>query len=111
MKLIRQGDLLFIPCTDESKRSDWANRENDKRKDGVIREGEATGHHHRIETLTDAEVFRPSWSDAVVIVGENGVRIVHEEHGPVTLEPNTTYRVHVAREFDYLRESARYVWD
>lgn len=109
VRFIRQGDLLFIPQTTvDPTRQHF---QNARRVDGIIREGEATGHHHRIETLDNAEVFRPSWGDAVVVVGEHGVRIVHEEHGPVVLEPNTTYSVHVAREFDYLAQATRWVRD
>lgn len=46
-----------------------------------------------------------------VQVGPNGVSILHEEHKPVTLEPNTTYKVHRAREYDYLAAVARTVRD
>jgi hypothetical protein len=107
--LIRQGDLLFIPQYSIDTNTDYLQRA--KVADGVIREGEATGHHHRVEVLTDAEVFRPSWGDAIVKVSERGVSIVHEEHGTVHLEANTTYTVHVAREFDYTARAARPVWD
>jgi len=107
MQTIRQGDLLFIPVQSVCE---WANT-TDKRVDGIIREGEATGHHHKLAVLEDAEVFRPSWGDTIVRVSERGVSIVHEEHHTVTLEPNTIYKVHVAREYDYLRESMRYTRD
>lgn len=107
MQTIRQGDVLFIPV-DPSK--DTGSIES-FRKDGIIQEGEATGHHHKLAVLEDAEVFRPNWGDAMVRVGSNGVSIVHEEHATVTLAPNTTYKVHIAREFDYLAQYARYVRD
>lgn len=105
-KTIRQGDLLFIPCNDQPY-----NAENTIRKDGVIMEGEATGHHHRVAVLEDAEVFRPTWGDTLVRVSERGVSIVHDEHKTVTLAPNTTYKVHIAQEFDYLRQATRYSRD
>lgn len=112
MQTIRQGDVLFIPVTEGNPFQGYAaTTDQSKRKDGVIQEGEATGHHHKLAVLEDAEVFRPSWGDSLVRVGPNGVSIVHEEHATVTLAPNTTYKVHIAREFDYMREAMRYVRD
>lgn len=108
VKTIRQGDLLFVPVS-TAPNAHWS--EDARREDGVIREGEATGHHHRLAVLEDAEVFRPSWGTPLVKVGPNGVSIIHEEHHTVTLQPNTTYAVHVAREFDYLRAATRYTRD
>ena len=111
MKTIRQGDLLFVPAAElpeEEKHPLIAERK--PKPDGVIAKGEATGHHHRIAVLADAEVFE-TWNGTYVRVGPNGVSIQHEEHKPVTLEPNTIYRVHRAREHDYLTEVARVVRD
>lgn len=109
--MIRQGDVLFIPLKNDETISDWSYGEKSLQKNGIIQEGEATGHHHKLATLENAEVFRPDWGDSIVKVGPNGVSIVHEEHATVTLAPNTTYRVHIAREFDYTRAAMRYVRD
>jgi hypothetical protein len=35
-----------------------------------------------------------------VVVGPLGVGVIHEEHNRVTLDPETVYDVHIAREFD-----------
>jgi len=102
--LIRQGDLLFVP----------ANKfpENTTRVEtGIIAEGEATGHHHRLAVLEDAELAALWDGSKMVKVGPSGVTVVHEEHGTVTLAPNTTYAVHQAREYDYLAEATRFVAD
>jgi len=108
MKTIRQGDLLFIPIPADQAQ---ATLERAKpRTSGIVQEGEATGHHHRVAVLEDAEVLEV-WNGLYVRVGPNGVSIMHEEHGPVRLEPNTTYTVHRAREFDYLTELATRVRD
>jgi hypothetical protein len=45
-----------------------------------------------------------------VVTGDRPCTVVHDEHGPVTLEPKTTYDVHVAREWD-ITGGARYVAD
>src|SRR6266404_6509797 len=76
IKTIRQGDLLFIPQQETPQHVlDFAVA--GKRKNGVIAEGEATGHHHRVATLEDATVFQ-AYNDVYVRVGPNGVSIVHE---------------------------------
>lgn len=111
MQTIRQGDVLFIPLSTKENPIHEEFHGQSRRADGVIQEGEATGHHHKLAVLDDAEVFRPTWGDALVRVGPNGASIVHEEHATVNLAPNTVYKVHIAREFDYLRESARYSRD
>jgi hypothetical protein len=103
---IRQGDLLFVPVTHDR----WTWYKDNKRKDGIIREGEATGHHHRLADPLSAEVFRPQWGQPMVVVGGQGATVVHEEHGPVNLLPNTTYEVNVAREWDIM-EGERAVMD
>ena len=102
---IRQGDILLIPML-ETAIPEHAT----VKADGVIARGEATGHRHRIAVLEDAEVLE-GYNGMFVKVGPNGAFIVHEEHGPVTLEPATTYRVHRAREFDYLENFSRTVRD
>ena len=105
--VIRQGDLLFIPCESDvdSLPADLKRVEN-----GVIAYGEATGHHHKLALLDAAEVFE-GYDGMTVRVGPNGVSIVHEEHGTVNLQPRTTYKVNRAREFDYLANLARNVAD
>ncbi len=109
MKLIRQGDLLFIPAKLPENWSKAELRER-KRKGVVIAEGEATGHAHKLADPAAAEILDLGFG-LYLTVGEKGVSIVHEEHGPVTLEPKTTYEVHRAREYDYLAAVSRPVRD
>ena len=107
-KKIRQGDLLFIPI---GKLEDWRirNLETSKSKDGIIQEGEATGHHHRLENLEDATLYRPRFGEPIIVTGDRGVNVIHGStrtgakeklHGINRLKPNTTYEVHIARELD-----------
>jgi len=105
-RIIRQGDILLVPTEDPLP--GWA-KERIVR-DGVIARGEATGHHHRVAVVEDAEVFDCGHS-MFVRVGPAEVSIVHEEHRPVQLEPSVTYRVHKAREYDYLLHVVRPVRD
>src|SRR6266403_1813662 len=103
-KSIRQGDLLFVPMEQDERLRIETYHSEDKlkpQKNGRIREGEATGHHHELEMPKDARVFRPEWGEPIVIVNKLDkptTRVVHPEHGPVELESDTGYRVHIARE-------------
>ncbi len=110
--MIRQGDLIFVPTTQIPV---WFREQAKKQRNGIIARGEATGHSHRIAVLEDAEVFAAGRYDSsetiFVKVGPNGVSIVHEEHKPVMLEPNTNYEVKRAREYDYLSNLSRIVRD
>jgi hypothetical protein len=107
--MIRQGDVLFIPTTDAIPEYLTERGKNEK---GIVMEGEATGHHHRIANLEAAEVFRSGWAggESFVRVSDQGVSIVHEEHAPVQL-PAGNYRVKIAREYDYLANAARFSRD
>ena len=116
--MIRQGDVLFIPIKPEEFAG--AIIDDDRRvrgnviKSGIIQAGEVTGHHHRIADLEAAEVFAVSTWNAetkyVSVTAEGGVSIQHEEHHTVQL-PKGNYRVHIAREFDYLSQHTRQVRD
>jgi hypothetical protein len=110
--MIRQGDVLFIPV------SELPARQFTKRETGIIQEGEATGHHHRIAILEDAEVLEAPSEDwrnpdplLYMRVGPNGIAIVHEEHNTVMLPANTLFKVHRAREYDYFQQMTRPVYD
>jgi hypothetical protein len=113
--VVRQGDLLFVPQSNVPKYilDHFEEKSDAIQKGGVIQEGEATGHHHRVAEIEDAEVLRFTYgtNETYVKVGPNGVAVVHQEHGPVTLAPNTMYRVHRAREYDYVQEAVRFMAD
>lgn len=101
MRTWRQGDLLFaqIPEFPKGKRT--------VRPTGYIEEGEATGHIHRIADLDAAEVMEIE-SGVFLSVSEEGVSIVHEEHGPIML-PSGNYEV--IRQSEYSPERIRNVQD
>lgn len=90
MQLYRQGDVLI-------KRLNKKPRGQRKiRPDGVLAEGETTGHMHRVESPTKAEVYEIDGK--LMLSTAKGVRIIHEEHDPVTL-PAGDYQVIRQREF------------
>ena len=112
--MIRQGDVLFIPMTAKEMQEAIKSKNAAKTRSGIIQAGEVTGHHHRIADLEAAEVFAVSTWNAetkyVSVTADGGVSIQHEEHHTVQL-PKGNYRVHIAREFDYLSQHTRQVRD
>lgn len=99
--LYRQGDVLI-------RRIDGLPKQKAvKRASGMILEGEATGHVHRIADLTRAEILEIG--DGIYLcVGKEGVRIVHEEHAALVL-PAGNYVV--VRQREYFPEEIRNVAD
>jgi hypothetical protein len=86
----RQGDVLIeevgsIP-TDAVER-----------KDLVLAEGTATGHQHRVEDAKTVRLFEREGTLYLDVFGA-GTRIVHPEHGPISLKKGK-YRVWRQREF------------
>ena len=63
-----------------------------------LAEGTATGHSHRIDDPTAAEMY--SGPDGTkILVASRPVTISHEEHNAITLPPGS-YRVSIKRQFD-----------
>lgn len=74
----RQGDLLFVNVNEIPSGSVV-------KEDGVIAEGEVTGHKHRISDSTKATLLMVGLVAYVKALQET--EIIHEEHGTVTLPP------------------------
>ena len=99
--LYRQGDVLI-------RRIDsLPTKKAVKRTSGVLVEGESTGHAHRVAELEKAEVLEIE-NGLYLRVGEGGVRIVHEEHGDITLPPGD---YEIVRQREYSPEEIRNVAD
>lgn len=109
---VRQGDILFTPVTPEEFTEETQRYGCNKLNHAVIAEGEATGHHHQVAEadLAHAELYRNWNGQSFLRVTDQGVSIVHEEHGPQVLEPGF-YQVRQAREYDYLARLSRAVRD
>lgn len=89
--IFRQGDVLI------KRVGSFPAGERKKRENGVLAYGEVTGHKHCVECLEQAEVFEIE-NGLYLRVGEEGVRIVHDEHGTITLPPGD-YRAVIQREY------------
>lgn len=102
--IYRQGDVLLV--REEVDISKMSPIKRDKGRI-VLAYGEVTGHAHAVLER-----------DAVLFDNGNGTRIlsvtseahlVHEEHGTVTLPPNSTFRV--VQQVEYTPEAIRNVAD
>jgi hypothetical protein len=78
----------------------------------ILARGEITGHSHRVETLANAVIWtdigNATRTDELYLQVTSTVRIIHEEHHPITLQPGN-YRVWKQRE--YTPEAIKYVRD
>jgi len=66
--------------------------------------GERTGHAHVLEADTEVEFATAPDGRLNLKIGEGGARVVHEEHGTVTL-PAGEYAVSQQREYDPATEA------
>jgi len=86
----RHGDVLSAAVRDVPPGA--------KRKSTtVLVHGELTGHSHRLENPAAAEVWEGGGSLFVRVTADS-VRLVHQEHAPITL-PRGSYRVWQQREY------------
>jgi hypothetical protein len=79
MKIWRQGDVLI-------KQVGSLPKTTQKRENGILAYGEVTGHCHQVDNKVAAEVLEVE-NGLYLRVGEEGVRIIHDEHSPITLPP------------------------
>jgi hypothetical protein len=104
-----QGDLLIMKADKATSKKGYR-----KRLNGVLAYGEVTGHSHRVFSpggSFDATVWEPESGTGDLLVeveAEEGVQVVHEEHGTINL-PQGTYTVRRQRE--YTPEEIRQVAD
>jgi hypothetical protein len=85
----RQGDVLF-------ERVEQLPNDTVRRAGDVLFVGERSGHTHRLESGTAAEVFEGRPGMFIRVTAPTAV--VHEEHRPILFEPGL-YRVWRQREY------------
>ena len=90
-KIYRQGDVLIRTI------KSLPTQKAQPRLTGILAYGEVTGHAHRVEDLTHAEVLEVG-KGLFLRVGAEGVRVIHEEHAPVML-PAGDYEVELQKEY------------
>ncbi len=122
-KAYRQGELLFVPLSDEDMaKVDPQPRDGaypcwKKLQTNIIREGEATGHKHEVmeEEAGTATILAPArqfmegllhmspiGAEDRMLVAQQPVEVVHPEHRPLAL-PRGNFLVIVQREYDEVK--------
>jgi hypothetical protein len=96
----RHGDVMIASVSDIPSTAKL-------RPDVILARGEITGHMHRVESSSSAELWELDGQVYIKVVADTA-RIVHEEHKPITL-PQGLYRVWQQRE--YTPEKIRPVYD
>jgi len=89
-KLYRQGDVLIERVAKQNHTT------AKKLTRVVLAEGEATGHHHLLETVDPADWWKEGDTQFVQLAAP--ATVTHEEHGPITLR-KATYQVIRQREY------------
>ena len=108
--MYRQGDILVLPLPEEAAHAailGLSPAPRDPRGRLVLALGEVTGHAHAVvgpgELYRSADPLAPAFLDV-----PSGARIVHEEHGAISL-PRGWYRV--VRQREYVPGAVRAVRD
>lgn len=110
LKQMQQGDVNIVqidrlPCDLNDPYITTKEIEN-----GVVREGTATGHAHRI-VGTEFKLFTITWPlQMFAEIKSEDCKMVHEEHEEIKLEPGV-YEFVQTVEYDHFREKSRRVLD
>jgi len=100
----QQGDVLLMGINELPK-------ELKKQGNGLLAEGEATGHAHKVNPvdLSGVDVFCDDKGN-VFVDARKEFSVVHEEHKTITL-PAGKYETRIVKEYDHFAEEARKVRD
>lgn len=104
IKQLQQGDVNIVQVNESPNKVT-------KIEGGVIREGETTGHAHRIVGSDFQLNTIPSLND--VLFGQirsDDCKLTHEEHGTILL-PQGDYMFSPTVEYDHFAERSRIVRD
>ena len=100
MKQIRQGDVYLVRTNTQPAGA----KVKPKRGRLILAEGEATGHHHSVDSAV-CDLFG---GDKPVLVVRENTTLTHQEHGTIEIEPGTYW---VVRQREYTPEAIRRVQD
>lgn len=92
--MIRQGDVLVVPCKEIPASAVAVAPTNDRL---IVAFGEATGHHHSFPHRRGAVLFRDDAAGGTLyMTAAEPVALEHQEHSALTIAPGT-YRVAIQR--------------
>lgn len=105
---IQQGDVNFLKI---SKLPGNLKPVKQDARGAVVAEGETTGHYHGCDEGGVAILEAPTGERYVINETNEPRTFKHQEHEPVTIEPNGVYRIGIVREYDYWSLMQRRVID
>jgi hypothetical protein len=113
--MYRQGDILIVPLAEDAAAARIRGlipAARDSRGRLVLALGEVTGHAHAVvgpgDLYRSASSLPPADSAPAFLHVPSGARVVHEEHGAISL-PGGWYRV--VRQREYVPGSVRVIAD
>ena len=113
LKQLQQGDINIVQVSDIPTVGGhkWNPSKLAKHAGTIIREGETTGHAHRLtgKAGMDFQLYQLGTRLFARILSGN-VRIIHEEHGMIEL-PVGEYEFTPVIEYDHFAEESRAVRD
>lgn len=105
--MYRQGDVLLVPVALSVRLSELEYVPREPGEGIILAAGEATGHHHRIQTRGPREYRGPTAvgtpnalrGKRYLSVGKKGAELTHEEHDTIKI-PEGTYEIVQQREYE-----------
>jgi hypothetical protein len=92
--MIRQGDVLIIPCKTIPANATKADPEHGRL---IVARGEATGHHHSFPHRRGVTLFRDDGAGGGFYVKTDApIALEHQEHSALVIAPGT-HRVIIQR--------------
>jgi len=83
LKAYRQGEILIFKLPQNAVIPSYYSLT--PQPDGVIREGEETGHEHKVEGDAQLTLFGKDKDEGVIEVGKEGATVTHPEHEDIKL--------------------------
>ena len=96
--MFRQGDILLVPVSPDDVPAEAVPAARDRAGRCVLARGEATGHAHVVAGHDLRVLASPNDVDQMFVEIVSRARLVHEEHGPITV-PAGWYQVVRQREY------------
>lgn len=86
VKAYRQGEVLIfkLPKRMYGSIPTYSLR---PKPDNVIREGEESGHEHKVVGDAQLSLFSHNQDEGIIDVGNEGAKITHPEHNDIDLKP------------------------
>ena len=76
----------------------------------ILREGEATGHHHSILAVSKVDVFEEKGEVCKMNCKED-IELSHQEHDTLIIKEKEGYKIGTVKEYNHVEEEVQKVKD